>query len=151
ATSSQSTLPPENNHIRIEILGDVRESGSIPNLGKDLFEAAVSRLPVRYGNCHRDAEFIAKNVIDNADGIRAEGVRLTRSLPGLYWLNFFGAPYLKLIGQQRLIASPAHQVAGLDSGVLLALGAAPGDWTTPDYQKREREVLRHLGEKFFFD
>ena len=107
-------------------------------------------LPVRYGHVHNSAEFNTKNMIDDQTGTRAIGRLLTDSLPGLYWLNLFGAPYLDLIGRERLLSAPAFEVNPVDDGVLLTLASAADAWERADYKDREQAVITHLGEEFFF-
>ena len=57
---------------------------------------------MRYANSHLDSEFHAKNMIDDETGVEAIGVDITDAIPGLYWLNYFGArACLDLIGRER--------------------------------------------------
>jgi hypothetical protein len=81
----------------------------------------------------------------------AVGVDASRYLPGLYWFNFFGAPYRVLLGAERLLELPAHAVESVDDGVLVLLSARPDAWKTDEYKEAEARVLRQLGEKYFFD
>jgi hypothetical protein len=70
--------------------------------------------------------------------------------PGLYWLNFFGAPYVDLMGRERLLTAPAYEVKPVDDGVLIALDSSANAWQTAAYRQREQAVIAHLGEKYFF-
>ena len=72
------------------------------------FEAAVTRLPIRYANFRADAEYrAAKNMVDDERGCWAIGANIAYAVPGLYWLNYFGEPYADLIGRKRLLTAPA--------------------------------------------
>jgi hypothetical protein len=95
-------------------------------------------------------EFDAKNLSFEGGGTEAVDVDISKALPGLYWLNFFGAPYRDFIGRERLLSSPAHEVRELDGGVLLALHADPRAWETPHYRAAERRILEHFGPDHFF-
>jgi hypothetical protein len=61
--------------------------------------------------------------------IAAVGLDFARYLPGVFAANFFGPPYVELIGRERLMAAPASQVASVDDGVLVALDDDPAHGT----------------------
>jgi hypothetical protein len=82
--------------------------------------------------------------------VHAIGVFLEDSLPGLYWLNYFGPPYTKLFGKERLLSAPGFEVGEADGGVLVALDEVPMTWTGGEYRAREAAVIDHLGREFFF-
>jgi hypothetical protein len=149
--SCEKTLPPELNYISIEVhrvmtVDDVPP----PEWARSFFEWIVSALPVRYGNVSLSEEFDAKNLIDDAEGLHAVGVKLDVSLPGLYWLNYFGAPYVRLIGEESLLSSPAYETKKVGAGVLIALDFSPLNWESASYQEREEQTINHLGRRFFF-
>ena len=145
------TLPPELNFIAVELHRQTAVEGRQPSeWARGFFEALVSSLPVRYGRANLNAEFDAKNLISDAEGLRAVGVKLDVSLPGLYWLNYFGEPYVKLIGEDRLLSAPAYEVKRVGGGVLIALDASPLNWQLAPYKDREEEMIDHLGRGFFF-
>jgi hypothetical protein len=149
--SCEETLPPEINRISIEVRRLMTIEGRAPaEWAWTFFEQAVTSLPVRYANAQLDDEWDAKNVINNAEGVRAVGVKLDVSLPGLYWLNYFGSSYLKLIGENRLLSSPAYAARKLSNGVLVALDTSPLNWQTPDYNVREQKTITHIGPEYFF-
>jgi hypothetical protein len=145
------TLPPELNEMSVEVRGlPTVEGQMISEWARNFVAATVSLLPARYGNAHTSDEFDAKNMIDDETGARAIGRHLDDSLPGLYWLNFFGAPYVELMGRQRLLSAPAYEVKPIGDGVLIALDSSAGAWQNPEYKKREQEVIEYLGKEFFF-
>ena len=84
-------------------------------------------------------------------GRSAIGIDIAKYLPGLYWLNFFGAPYGNLIGEKRLASTAAYHVASCGSGYLLQLGPDPEDWNSRAYRDCEESVRRYLGEVYFFN
>lgn len=148
---SDRTLPPELNEVAIEVyrLSTV-ENKTTSAWAREAFGAIVARLPIRYANAYADEEYYAKNMIDDETGVRAIGANITHATPGLYWLNFFGAPYVDLMGRERLLSAPAYEVKPVDDGVLIALDEAADGWQSEAYRRRERAVIAHLGEQYFF-
>ena len=147
----EGTLPPELNETTIEVYGPSTVEGQATSAwARRIFEVLAARLPVRYARANIKGEFDAKNLVDDETGVRAIGVLLAHSLPGLYWLNYFGAPYVDLIGRERLLTEPAYEVKPVGDGVLLALDASPDAWQTAAYKEREAATIAHLGKQFFF-
>lgn len=150
-THCEGNPPPELNEVTIEVYGPSTVEGQPTSVwARTFFEALTVRLPINYGNAHLEEEFAAKNMIDDETGARAIGRRLGKSLPGLYWLNYFGRPYLDLMGRERLLSAPACEVKPVGDGVLVALDASPDAWQSADYRHREQETIAHLGKQFFF-
>src|SRR5262249_36006558 len=44
-------------------------------------------------------------------------------LPGIYWANFFGRPYIEFFGRDRLLAAPCYQVREISESLVLLLAA----------------------------
>lgn len=112
---------------------------------------ACADLSPWYAHGHFPEEWNHKNISHEGGGTMAMGVDVSRYLPGLYWLNFFGRPYCALMGKERLLTAPAHKTKEIDSGVLLLLAADPKAWNTPEYSASEKRVLSHLGDQHFFN
>jgi hypothetical protein len=151
--TSKSTLPPELNSIGVEIVG-VSKIGtkSVPAWAEGFFLAAVERLSVRYGCVYDKSEFEAKNMIRSSSGVSAVGVRLGAAIPGLYWLNFFGEPYLDMIGSDRFLSLPAGSMTSIPrGGIVVKLADTPEAWRTSEYKVVERQIIKHLGTQYFFD
>jgi hypothetical protein len=89
-------------------------------------------------------------MIDDETGVRAVGASITHAIPGLYWLSFFGRPYVDLMGRERLLSAPAYEAKSVDDGVLVALDASADAWETAVYREREQAVIEHLGKQYFF-
>jgi hypothetical protein len=113
------------------------------------FTALCASLSPWWAFACADEEWDARNM-DHVGGLRALGREPRRHLPGLFWLSFFGSPYVDLIGRERLLTSPC-MASAVDSGVLLATYQQPGDWRAPIGALRHRETLKHLGPQYFFD
>jgi len=149
--SSRKAFPPESNGFSVEIVDVISIEGKTASTwASEFFHDVPNSLPVRYGNARCAEEFDVKNLDTTGGGAHAIGVNLQQSLPGLYWLNFFGKPYLTLIGRERLLSAPAYKVETIDDGVLVALDSDPAAWRTPAYRNCEERTLDHLGRKYFF-
>lgn len=148
---SRSTIPPELNHLTIEIVDRKTVEGRpYTEWARDFFLAVPTKLPVRYAQGYSEGEFDAKNTIRTPEVEKSIGVQIDKALPGLYWLNYFGSPYVDLIGKERLLTAPAYEVQEVADGVFISLSASPNEWNKPKYKDRERRVIEHLGEQFFF-
>lgn len=148
---SRKALPPESNMLTVEIADLVEVEGKpVSDWALGFFRAVVASLPARYAHARTRAEFEAKNMIREGRSVKAIGANLKRSLPGLYWLNFFGNEYVDLIGSDRLASAPVPDVEPIDAGFCIRLGDGPTDWSTEGYQQREAAVMSHFGNEFFF-
>ena len=114
---------------------------------------ACADLSPFYANAQLSEEFDEKNTTrePGTGTLMAIGGDVSRYLPGLYWLNFFGEPYCNLMGKDRLMNAPAHETQEMDVGVLLYLASTPEVWNTQEYKATESRVLAHLGDKYFFN
>jgi hypothetical protein len=144
-------LPIKLNHLSVEVYElDRVEQQPTCAWARQFFAAVVEALPTDYANSHANQEFEAKNMVLDRNGAEAIGIGLVDYLPGLYWLNYLGPPYVDLIGLDRLLSAPAYEVKEIAGGVLLALAADADEWQSPEYQAREAAVIEHIGKKYFF-
>jgi hypothetical protein len=127
----------------------VRGVGSADWL-RALLADLASEPNVLWGAAFDAHEFAASNLHDDAKGMWALGRDVRRSLPGLFWLNVFGAAYIQAIGRNVLLATPA-QVAEFSSGVSVELYSSPEQWNSDQAKRVREESLDHLGREFFFD
>jgi hypothetical protein len=75
----------------------------------------------------------------------------SEGLPGLFWRNFFGPPFVHLFGQ-RLEALPPDCVRRLgDELVLVQPYELPSQAGSPEADARERELVALLGSECFYD
>jgi hypothetical protein len=81
--------------------------------------------------------------------LRPVGRDFASSLPGLFWLNWLGQPYVDLIGEERLLTVPGAR-RGPD-GVLVHRGGAPEDWDQVAAREATASLVHHLGADLFFD
>src|SRR5262249_38790595 len=87
---------------------------------------------------------------DDQDGVWALGRDVRRSLPGLFWLNAFGPPYVELIGRDTLTTAPAT-TGQRGANAVVELYPSPGEWETASGRNAHTRVLGHLGRGFFYD
>ncbi|HYO54246.1 hypothetical protein [Archangium sp.] len=75
----------------------------------------------------------------------------SEGLPGLFWRNFFGTPFVRLFGQ-RLETLPSDCVKHLgDALVLVQPYEFPSQAGSPEADARERELVEMLGPECFYD
>lgn len=121
--------------------------------GKDwlaeAFETLCAALSPPWASAQHPDEYWAKVMIEEPR-IEAVGRDFGRSLPGVFWLNFFGRRYRELLGNDRLLSTPAPIVSAVGDGVLVGLGGDPTAWATEAYARAEAKVRDHLGAEFFF-
>ena len=115
-----------------------------------VFRALCNALRPFHGDVHASDEWDTKNMSHEGGGLEAMGVDISRHLPGLYWLNFFGRPYCDLMGRERLLSAPAAEVREVGDGVVLRMADDPRQWASPEYKAVERRVLDHIGPQYFF-
>lgn len=100
-----------------------------------------------WGAISSGEEYDAKVMSDGA-GVATVGRDFGRYLPGLFTANFFGRPYVDLIGRERLLA--VRGARPVDDGVLIMAGEDPAEWNSAERRSREDELLEHLGREHFF-
>lgn len=113
-------------------------------------EAAVSRIPIDHGFACTSEEFDAKNISHEGGGTEAVGRDISKALPGLYWLNYFGEIYCDLIGRDRLGSAPAPYIHEVGNGMVLTVSGDPTAWESGGYRAAEEKILEHLGPQYFF-
>jgi len=75
---------------------------------------------------------------------------IPHALPGLFWANFFGPEYVDLLGREKLLSSPVHEVRQLqDGGLLLLLSESPFDAPRSEYQAQKKRFYDYLGDDVF--
>jgi len=109
---------------------------------------ACSSLQPAWAGAWTPEEYVSK-VMAASEVSDAIGRDISRYIPGLFWLNFFGAEYCNFIGEETLLSVPC-EARRVGSGVLIKLDARPA-WNTPSYRRAESATLRHIGREFFFD
>lgn len=113
------------------------------------FQAFCAGLAPAWGAARHPSEYWTKVMSDEAP-VRPLGRDFGRSLPGVFWLNFFGRPYRDLLGVERLRSVPGDETVMVDDGVLVTLGGDPGRWDGAGFAAAEHRLRDHLGAELFF-
>jgi hypothetical protein len=106
--------------------------------------------------CHRK-DWQAKNRFEKPIEIKGKplmggGNRLGESLPGIYWVNFFGPTYVNFFGKDKFTLLHAYAKEELpDGGFLVMTAQSPFDYDKSETKKLEKEIIAHLGSDAFFD
>jgi hypothetical protein len=109
-----------------------------------------------YGRSFTDAEFESKNFRDRVlkDGrVSRESITLTprQGITDLFWLNYFGRPYVNIFGEQLLKRVQCLQFETVSDGVLLTFARDPFQWDSLDVLASESAAKRELNHGAFFD
>jgi hypothetical protein len=115
----------------------------------DVFRELCDRTSPAWGSVYDSAEYWAK-VMSDGPTIAAVGRDFGRSVPGVFSANFFGGPYVELLGRERLLAAPAEEVVPVDAGILVVRDTAPQAWDGPAREVADERLLDHLGREHFF-
>jgi hypothetical protein len=105
-------------------------------------------------SCHRN-EFDQQNRLPRPTMIRGKLIAtasypIIGCLPGVYWTNIFGAPYINWFGYERIVSAPGYSIKEFGNGAVMILaGKSPLHYST--YQAVEEGIRKHLGEQAFFD
>jgi hypothetical protein len=138
------------NHISFQLRAKRIEGRSAAEFAEILFNELCSRLPVWYGHAEETKEFDAKNISREGGGMAAIGVDISKALPGLYWLNFFGRHVVEEIGREKFAAVSAFSKKTIGDGIMLRAIRDPSGWQEPGQAEAEMNVMSTLGEQYFF-
>jgi hypothetical protein len=76
---------------------------------------------------------------------------LSNGIHDIYWLNIYGMPFVKIIGRQKLLASPAYISEEIGSELILLQACEQfcdhGDHDSTAILNR---IRAHIGEQFFY-
>lgn len=121
-----------------------------PEWMSDVARAVADHPGLLWGAGYDDAELRHRN-LDETAGMVAIGRDVRASLPGVFWLNLFGRPYLDLIGRQRVLGAHAHRVVAGEHLVMVQAFAAPDQWRSAEGARRRARLITDLGPEHFFD
>jgi len=80
-----------------------------------------------------------------------KGHHVLDTLPGIYWVTFFGPPAIRRIGEERLLSIPVGTTKRLGSGLTLTAFEDVAEIGTEKGAETESVLRTHLGEEHFFD
>jgi hypothetical protein len=128
------------NHISLQIRRAKVERRAAGEWALDVLRELCERTSPTWGSVYDIDEYDAK-VMSDGPGVAAVGRDFARFLPGVFAANFFGAPYVELIGRERLLGAPGAEVAAVDDGVLVVRDGG---------READDRLLDHLGREHFF-
>lgn len=86
-----------------------------------------------------------------AGGEDDRGSFINASIPNVYWVNFFGRPYVDMFGAEKLRTAPCYRVQELfDGGFMLMLTATREEALSQEGRAKAQAVKEHLGIEYFF-
>lgn len=138
------------NRITVQVCRSKVANVDAVDWSKGCFELCMRLLVPTFGKGACLEEYDAKNMVSDDSGTRAVGVDVRNGLSGLYWLNGYGAPYVDLLGEQKLLTAPTATAKRVDGAVVLAIAEDGRRWNTASYRATESAVRQHLGTEFFF-
>ncbi len=124
----------------------------IINLADDIF----AELNLDYGFICLSEEYDAKNIVKNVrhpngtiEPRKVVGMNWPACIPGLYWINYFGQPYLAEGFAAGVHETDSTTISNVGNGVRIQAGLTPR-WFELDCARRSEERLKcELGETWF--
>jgi hypothetical protein len=148
--SRRSGKPAMNNDFTVQIRRS--KVGGLPagQWAAEFFAEVCATISPVWATTQASSEYYRK-VMNDGPGTWAEGRNFDKYLPGLFAHNYFGPPYVDLIGQDALLSAPAAETRKIGDGVLLVVEPDPERWDTPQAMSRNQTILDHLGREYFYD
>jgi hypothetical protein len=69
----------------------------------------------------------------------------------VFWLNYFGRPYVDLFGRETLLGAPAVWVRDFGEGVALSIAETPWESSAAAASRRAKDIKKALGTDAFAD
>lgn len=82
---------------------------------------------------------------------RFEGHHVLDTLPGVYWITYFGPPALERIGRERFENLPVGQTFGLGEGIMVIAHGEAVPIGSVQALIAEQTIIDHLGRHHFFE
>jgi hypothetical protein len=142
--------PAMNNSLAVQVRRPKVAGRPAAQWSADFFAETCAATNPLWGTVNTWSEYDQK-VMNDGPGTWAEGRNFDKYLPGLFAHNYFGPPYVDLIGQDALLSAPAAETRKIGDGVLLVVEPDPDRWDTPQAISRNQTILDHLGREHFYD
>lgn len=132
----------EDRHTIVQVRGDLRKLGAEGGAAAELLRELAGTFGADHG---------ALRVEESPPELIVPG-ELEERLPGPFWANVLGPPYVALLGRDVVGSAPAHVVAEVAPDVFyLQLSERPTDIhdDAPRVRRRAAAVAEHLGRDAF--
>ncbi|MGW0828733.1 hypothetical protein [Streptomyces sp. NPDC002845] len=116
---------------------------------RSLFGEVCAAMNPLWGAVYSKSEYWAK-VMEETPSIRAVGRDFSRSLPGLFSVNYFGEKYVELIGSQKFERIESASVERVGSGWIVDVTSDPLAWRESELVMQNESVMTEIGSEFFF-
>lgn len=80
-----------------------------------------------------------------------KGHHVLDTLPGVYWVTYFGPGAIERVGEERLLSIPIGRVERLGQGLVVTAYDDAAEIGTERAIAQENLIRRHVGEEHFFD
>jgi hypothetical protein len=132
-----------------------KASWQVAHVGQVAEMMRLVRSPLAVSALDEEIELKTRRLVPSDDGIGSVETFTVRNysegLPGLFWRNFFGPPFVRMFGE-RLASLPEDCRERLgDDLVLVQPYTLPSDAGTEEGNARERALIEHLGPECFYD
>lgn len=102
---------------------------------------------------HRDKHFLTFEDIDGGTEmyVGQEILENEETLPGVYWVTYFGPWVVEKIGKDRFAELKAEKVESIDGGYLVQAYNSGSEAGSPLAKQAETRIMNRLGKQHFFD
>ena len=130
-------------------------SGAGDKLAVQLLRFLIDHFEPAYGHCSTYDEHRSKHFVVYKDGAaQAEqyvGLDVGETLPGVYWVTYFGSWAIDKIGRTPFEDLAAHKVERIGEGYLVSAYSSAKEAGSARAREAEDRIIQHLGRKLFFD
>jgi hypothetical protein len=113
------------------------------------FASATNYADSRRKHFAKFPHYIDGRIAGTAEGYR--GQHVLNTLPGVYWITYFGRAIVDRIGEATLLSVPVGKIRHFEDGYLLTAYNNPALIGTDEAKTIERRIVEHLGIDKFFD
>ncbi len=130
------------------------------DVAKDFLKLVITHFEPAFASLTTQAESRRKHFVKKpfiVDGRRVgtaekfEGHHVLNTLPGIYWITYFGRAAVKRLGDDKLNSIPVGRLERLADGYLLTSYDDASLIGTETAMRIERQIIDHLGPEKFFD
>jgi hypothetical protein len=113
------------------------------------------KFPIAYGGAASEEDWQTKHWLREKTSygqvVQKIGLDVGQSLPGIYWLTYFGPKSVTRLGRARLEALPVRSISLQGKGILLILRDSPLEGSVDERCQHDERMKCYLGRECFFD